>query len=107
MSAKGQKRTFAWILLIDAHCVRIISASLRHRVPPRGLTEERRAQLRHAFLRLEVNIDQPEAVAVAINPFEVVLCAPVEVPIHRYAVGGRTLELCEAGAQEHDPVGVV
>src|SRR5262245_28255949 len=76
-------------------------------IAARCFAKERRAQLGRPLQRLEVHIDQPEAIAVAINPFEVVLCAPEEVPIHRYAVGGRTLELREAGAQEHDPVGVV
>src|SRR5215510_14004699 len=76
-------------------------------IAARCFAEERRAQLGRPLQRLEVHIDQPEAIAVDINPFEVVLRAPEEVPIHRYTVGGRTLELREAGVQEHDPVGVV
>src|SRR5262245_3952448 len=36
------------------------------------------AELRRAPLRLEVHVGQAETVAVAIDPFEVVLCAPEE-----------------------------
>src|SRR5262252_11096908 len=79
---------------------------LRHRVAPRRLAEPRGAQLGCPLQRLEVHVDQPEAVAVAINPFEVVLCAPEEVSIHRDAIGGRALKLREVGAQEHDSIGV-
>src|SRR5437899_7014174 len=45
-----------------------------HRVAPGRLAEPLRAELRRALLRLEVHVDQPEAVAVAISPLEVVLC---------------------------------
>src|SRR5262245_46832767 len=88
----------------------------RTRAPPNSLNDgvascrfpkPLRAQLRYALLRLEVHVDQSEAVAVTINPFEVVLCTPQEVSMHRDTVGGCTLELREVRTQEHDPVGVV
>src|SRR5262245_29735870 len=66
-----------------------------------------RAQLRYALLGLEVHVDQAEAVAVTINPFEVVLRTPEEVSVHGDAIGSRTLQLREVRTQEHDPVGVV
>src|SRR5215475_10608374 len=91
----------------DRRCELNTVLHLHHRVAPRRLAEPLRADLRRALLRLEVHVDQPEAVAEAIYPLEVVLCAPEEVPIHRYAVCSRTLELREVSAQEHDPVGVV
>src|SRR5262249_48635378 len=78
--------------------------ALYHCVAPRRFAKPLRAQLRRALLRLEVDIHEAETVAEAINPFEVVLRAPVEVAIHRNAVGRRTLELCETSAQKHHPV---
>src|SRR5262249_16880966 len=78
------------------------SSLLRHRVALRCFVEPGGAQLRRALLRLEVHVDQPEAVAVPINPFEVVLRTPEEVPLHRHAIGRRTLELREVRAQKHD-----
>src|SRR5262245_53910390 len=80
------------------------TVALHDCVAPRRFTEPLRAQLRRPFLRLEVDIDDPEAVAVAVNPFEIVLGAPEKVPTHRYSVGSCTLQLREVGAQEHDPV---
>src|SRR5215831_18940828 len=84
-----------------------LALSSHDRVAPCRLTEPFRTELRDPLLSLEVDINQSEAVAEAIGPLEVVLCAPEEVTIHRYAVGSRTLELGEVGAQEHDPIGVV
>src|SRR5262245_30268241 len=66
-----------------------------------------RAELRRSLLRLEVHVDQSEAVAVAINPFKVVLYAPEEVPAHWDALGSRTVELREIRAQEHNAIRVV
>src|SRR5262245_45553728 len=83
------------------------SRRLRNGVPPCRLAKPLRAELRRAFLSLVVHVDQPEAVAKAVDPFEVVLSAPQEIPTHRYAISGRALQLCEVRAQEHDPVGVV
>src|SRR5215472_6742189 len=81
--------------------------NLHHSVTLGGLTEPLRAELRCPLLSLEVHVDQPEAVAIPINPLEVVLCTPVEVTMHWYAVGRRTLEFCEASAHEHHSVRVV
>jgi hypothetical protein len=81
---------------------------LHHSVAGCGLAEPRGAELGTALLRLEVHTHQPEAVAEPVYPLEVVHRAPLlEVPIHRYPVGGRPLELRQAGAKEHDAVGVV
>src|SRR5262245_63033210 len=55
-------------------------------------TKPLRAQLRRALLGREIHVDQPEAVAVAINPCEVVLRTPEEVSVHGDAVGSRTLQ---------------
>src|SRR5262249_15229873 len=76
-------------------------------VMPCGLPEPLRAELKGAFQGVEVDVDQAEPVAEAGEPFEVVLGAPVEVPVHRHALRGRPLELAQAGAQEHYPVGVI
>src|SRR5215813_8776480 len=84
-----------------------VGLPLHDRVAPCRFAEPRRAQLGRALLRLEVDVDQPEAVPVPINPFEVVLRTPEEVPLHRYTIGRGTLELRKVRAQKHDPVGVV
>src|SRR5215510_13578834 len=85
----------------------LVGVLLDDRIAPRRFTEPLRAELGDPLLRLEVHVDQPEAIAVPINPFEVVLRTPVKIPIHGRAVGCRTLELCETSAQEHHPVRVV
>src|SRR5262245_32562479 len=74
---------------------------LHHHVLPRGDTEPLGAELRDPLLRLEVHVDYPEAVAIPVDPLEVVLRTPEEVPIHRHALGRRTLKLGKTGAQEH------
>src|SRR5262245_24099006 len=66
-----------------------VSGSLDHRVHARRLPEPVCAELRLALERLEVDVDQPEAVAVTVHPLEVVLRAPVKVPVHRYALRAR------------------
>lgn len=55
--------------------------------------------------RVEVDIDQPEPAAVAVDLLEVVLGAREEVPVHRYTVRGGALQLAEAGTAEHHTVG--
>jgi hypothetical protein len=57
------------------------------------LSEPLGAELRNALLGLEVDVDQPEPVAEAIDPLEVVLRAPEEVAVHRHALRRRPLEL--------------
>src|SRR5215471_13106077 len=71
---------------------------LHNSIPTCRLAEPLRAKLGRPLLRLEVHVNDAEAIAVAVDPFEVVLCAPEEVPIHRYAVGDCTLELREVSA---------
>ena len=70
---------------------------------PRGTT---RAELRGPLERLEVDVDQPEPVAEAVHPLEVVLGAPEEVPVHGHALRRGPLQLPQARPQEH-AVGVV
>jgi hypothetical protein len=53
------------------------------------------AELRDPFQGVEVDIDQPELGAEAIDPLEVVPGAPQEVPGHRHPFRGRSLELRE------------
>src|SRR5215212_183907 len=71
------------------------------------LPEPLRAELGLALEGVEVDVDQAEAVAVAVDPLQVVLGAPGEVAGHRHALGGRPLQLAQAGPQEHHPVAVV
>src|SRR3712207_3824089 len=78
-----------------------------HGVLPRTLAEECGAELRRPLLSLEVHVDDPEAVAVAGHPLEIIHHAPLKVALHRHAVGGRPLELRQEGAQEQDTVCVV
>src|SRR5262249_32679589 len=70
-----------------------------HRVLPPRLAEPLCAELRRPLRRLEVDVDQPEPVAEAVHPFEVVLRAPVEVPVHGHSLRRRPLQLLEAGAE--------
>src|SRR5262245_58236576 len=84
-----------------------VTLRLNHGVAPGRLTEPLGAELRCPLLRREVDIDEPEAVAVAVEPFEVVLRAPEEIPVDRYALRRRALELTQVGAQKHHPVRVV
>jgi len=56
------------------------------------------AELRDPFQGVEVDIDQPELGAEAIDPLEVVPGAPQEVPGHRHPFRGRSLELRERRA---------
>src|SRR3712207_6294918 len=76
-------------------------------VPPRGLPEPFGAELRDPLLGVEVDVDHAEPVAEAGVPLEVVLRAPVEVAVDGDSFGGGPVQLPEAGAQEHHPVGVV
>jgi hypothetical protein len=45
------------------------------------LSEPLGAELRPAFQSVEVDVDKPEPVPIAVDPFEVVLAAPEEVPV--------------------------
>jgi hypothetical protein len=45
------------------------------------------------LLGVEVDVDQAESVAEAVHPLEVVLGAPEELPVDRYALRRRPLEL--------------
>src|SRR5262245_8939324 len=58
-------------------------------VAPGRFAEPSRAELRCPLLRLEVHVDQAEAVAVPGGPLEVVHQAPLEVAFDRNAVGRR------------------
>src|SRR5829696_2021220 len=78
-----------------------------HRVLPCRLAEPFCAELRNPLLGLEIDVDEPEPVAEAVHPLEVVLGDPEEVTIHRNAVRDRRLELREVRPQEHHPVGVI
>src|SRR5262245_59095009 len=70
---------------------------LRYHVAARRLAEPRSTCLRRALLRLEVHVHQPEAVAEAKGPLEVVHRAPLEVALDRHAVGSGALELRQVG----------
>src|SRR5262249_50041499 len=76
-------------------------------VAPGCFTEPVGAELRSPLERVEVDVDEPEPVAVAVDPLEVGLRAPGEVAVPRPSFGGWAVELPEAGAQEHHPVRVV
>lgn len=80
---------------------------LFNHVAPRRFAEPQRAQLGRSFLGLEVHIDQPEAVAVAVDPLEVVHRAPVEAALERNAFGRGALLPHHAVAQVHHTVVVV
>src|SRR5690606_13499235 len=77
------------------------------RVLAGGLSEPLGAELGDSLQGLEIDVDQPEPSTVSIHPFEVVLSAPLEVPVYGDALRGRPLKLTQVGAQEHDSVGVV
>ena len=55
--------------------------NLHDRGAPRRLAEPRGARLGRALLRLEVHVHDPEPVAVAGHPLEVVHQAPLEVAL--------------------------
>ena len=84
------------------HERRLTLLSLHDRVAPGCLAGPRDPKLRRTLLRVEVHVNQPEAVAEAGPPLEVVHQAPLEVTLDRNAVGGRPLELRHVSAQEHD-----
>src|SRR5690606_23300460 len=88
-------------------CPRIFRKASHDGVLACGLAEPPGAELGRALLGLEIDVDQPEAVAEARGPFEVVHRAPVEIPLDGDAFGGGTLELRQVRAEEHDAVGVV
>ena len=81
-----------------------VALSLDHRILSRCLAKPLGAELRRPLERFEVEVDQSEAVAEAGVPLEVVLRAPVEVSVHRHALGGCPLELSKASAQAHDQI---
>ena len=80
---------------------------LHHGVARSRISEPLGAELRDPLLSLEVDVNQPEPIAVAIPPFEIVLRAPEEVTIHRHPVGSRSLKFLQVRTQKHDPIGVV
>src|SRR5262245_15926401 len=80
------------------------AASLDDGVLAGGVLEPLRTQLGDALLRLEVHVDQAEAVAVAVDPLEIVLGAPVEVAVYRHAFVGCPLEIVQASSHEHHSV---
>src|SRR5262245_42804920 len=55
---------FSW----KFHVVHFNNLHSCHSVAPHRLAEPLGAQLRYSLLRLEVHVDQPEAIAVAIDP---------------------------------------
>src|SRR5262245_7373132 len=65
--------------------LRLLTRS-HHCVFPRGLPEPFRAEFRLSLERVEVDVDQSEPVAVAVDPLEVVLGAPEEVAVHGHAL---------------------
>jgi hypothetical protein len=75
----------------------MVTPPLRHRVASCGFTEPVGARLGRPFLRLESQRARSEAVAVAGVPLEIVHRAPLEVPLHGHAVGGRPLKLRQVG----------
>src|SRR5262249_38208671 len=106
-SSKGRNKSKSITVPSEEAFVRETHSPLHHRVAARRFTEPLRAQLRCTLLRLEIHVDQSEAVAVAVDPLEVVLGTPQEVPAHWHTVGGGTPQLREVRAQEHDSVGVI
>src|SRR5262245_1171710 len=85
-----------------------MDAGLCHLVSHGNFSEKRGAHLWCTFLRLEVNVHQPEAItAKPCTPLEVVHPTPLEVALDGHASSGGALELHQAGAKEHDAVGVV
>src|SRR5580704_18907605 len=56
---------------------------------------ERGAELGRAFQGLIVDIMQPEADRVALEPFEIVQQAPDEIAAHRHALGSGATQLGE------------
>src|SRR5262245_27898641 len=74
---------------------------------PDCFAEPCRARFWNALLRLEIGVEQPEAGAKPVEPLDVVHQAPVEVALHRHAVGGGALKLRQTGAHVHDSIGVV
>src|SRR5262249_23632838 len=92
--ASSASRAGRWAARVLRNTLR--TAVSHHRVHPRRLSEPLCAELRRPLECLEVDVDQPETVAVAVDPLEVVLGAPVEVAVDRHTVRGCVLELVEA-----------
>src|SRR5262249_42238001 len=72
-----------------------------------GRAEPSGVPLGRAFLRPEVHVPQPEAVAEPGGPLEVVHRTLLEVVLDGSAGGGGALELRQVRATEQDAVGVV
>src|SRR5262245_28201871 len=66
-----------------------------HRVAPRSLTKPCGTQLGSALLSFKVHVDKPEALAEAVDPLEVVHCAPLKVTLHWHAFGRGAPQLSE------------
>src|SRR5262245_12331719 len=89
--------------LLGMVLIMVITASLwkcrdrccwsRDRVSPRGLTEEGSAQFGRSLLGLEVDVHDAEPIAEASVPLKIIHRAPLEVALHRDAVGARPLKL--------------
>src|SRR5262245_45970958 len=92
-------------LEVDARCPS--TNALHDDVASRCFTEPLRAQLGRPALRLEIDGDEPEAVAESVVPLEVVQEAPVEVALDGHALVRGALELGQIAAHVHDAVRVV
>ena len=83
-----------------------LALARREPVAARDLGEPARAVLRRALERLEVDVDQPEALAVAVAPLEVVHQRPHEVAAQVDAVGDRPVRGAEVAVEVRDPIRV-
>ena len=79
---------------------------LRDGVGGDGGFVELRAEFWGALLGFEVDVDDAEALAVAVGPLVVVEEAPAEIALDGDAFGDGAVELGEIVAQEHGAVGV-
>src|SRR6187399_385574 len=66
---------------------------LRHSVASCDFAKPRGTQLRGPLLRVEIDVNETEAIPESCSPLEVVHCAPVEIAFHTYTVGGCALQL--------------
>src|SRR3954464_15501838 len=76
-------------------------------VPPDDVAEPPGARLRRPFLGREVDVDEPEPLAVALGPLEVVQEGPREEPLDRGAGVERATDLAEVAVEVGDPLEVL